>query len=154
MDNAPHAELSLVCRVQSWLCALPLPHVVETMRPLPVNPVVGAPRFVRGLAIVRGIPIPVLDAAQLMGSEHSNPTRFVTVKVNDRHFALTVDHVLGIRTLPASSLHLSPPLLGETCAEFIAAIGTLDSELLLVLRSARLLPESVWAQINIGEPGV
>jgi len=150
MSNARRTESFLMCRVQSWTCALPLPHVLETMRPLPVIPVSGAPRFVSGLAIVRGTPIPVLDAARLIGLEHSNPTRFVIVKIGSRQFALAVDSLLDIRAVPAESLQQSPPLLGEACAEVSAAIGTLDSELLLVLRSARLMPESVWTQLENG----
>ena len=43
------------------LAALPLEHVVETMRPLPVEPLGDAPRFILGLSIVRGEPIPVVD---------------------------------------------------------------------------------------------
>jgi hypothetical protein len=32
----------------------------------------------------------------------------------------------------------------------ITAIGTLDSELMLVLDSARLIPDDAWAQIEAG----
>src|SRR5688572_15607941 len=59
----------LICRVSTRVCALPLDAVVETMRPLVVEPVAGAPGFVSGLSIVRGEPIPVVDAARLLGTE-------------------------------------------------------------------------------------
>ncbi|MCI0622086.1 MAG: chemotaxis protein CheW [Acidobacteria bacterium] len=132
------------------LCALPLEHVVETMRPLPTKPVAGAPHFVRGLAIIRGVPTPVVDAARLFSTEESQPLRFVTVRAGDRRVAVAFDSVLGVRPIPAGSLHELPLLLRDARAELISAIGALDGELLLVLRSARLVPEDVWNGLEAG----
>ena len=92
MEERP--ELSLLCRVGDLLCALPLEHVEETMRPMPVEAIAGLPSFVRGLAVVRGAPIPVVDAASLLSGDTSDATRatrFVTVKTGSRRIALMVD---------------------------------------------------------------
>jgi len=131
------------------LCALPLEHVVETMRPLPVEIVGGAPEFVSGLSIIRGVPLPVVDTGSLLGAGESLPTRFVTVKAGKRLVALAVDAVLGLRAISADSLHELPPLLGDARAELITGIGAIDSELLLVLRTARVVPESFWAALEL-----
>jgi purine-binding chemotaxis protein CheW len=61
-------QSTLLCRVRERLCALPLAHVVETMRPLPIEPLGGMPGFVQGIAIIRGAPVPVVDAGALLGS--------------------------------------------------------------------------------------
>jgi purine-binding chemotaxis protein CheW len=143
--SEPKADLSLICRVDARLCALPLAHVVETMRPLPVEAIAGSPHFVRGLAVIRGVPVPVVDTACLLGAQAAPGDRFVTITVGDRHVALAVDSVLGVRAVPAGSLHQLPPLLHEAGADVVAAIGLLDAELLLVLRSTRLLPDDTWA---------
>lgn len=144
-------ESSLLCRVGDVLCALPLQHVQETMRPLPVERIAGVPPFVRGLAVIRGAPTPVIDAGALLGGGASlAPTRFVTVKTGRRLVALAVDAVLGIREIPAGSVDALPPLFQNAHLDVISAVGTLDSELVLVLRSARLVPEEVWSTI---EPG-
>jgi purine-binding chemotaxis protein CheW len=45
--RAPGA--SLVCRVATRICALPVGVVIETLRPLPLEPIAGAPAFVTGL---------------------------------------------------------------------------------------------------------
>lgn len=143
--------LSLLCRVCTRLCALPLEHVVETMRPLPTEPLAGAPHFVRGLAIIRGVPTPVVDAAQLFSADEAQPLRFVTVRVGgDRRVAVAVDSVLGVRPILAGSLHELPPLLRDARAEVIAAIGALDTELLLVLSSSCLVPENLWTGLEAG----
>jgi purine-binding chemotaxis protein CheW len=142
--------MSLLFRVRARLCALPLAHVVETMRPLPVEPMAAAPSYVRGLAIIRGAPVPVVDVARLLGDESEPPhasarhlARFVTIKVADRGVALAVDGVIGVRTLELDSLRALPPLLGDAEVDVVGSIGTLDAELLLVLRSACLAPHDL-----------
>jgi purine-binding chemotaxis protein CheW len=142
------AGLSLLCRVQTKLCALPLECVLETMRPLPVEPLSGAPQFVPGLAMIRGEPVPVVDAARLLGAEGARPARFVSVRAGERRVALAVDSVLGVRSIPAGSLRELPPLLRDASAEFVSAIGMLDAELLLILQSTRLVPEDLWTKLG------
>jgi purine-binding chemotaxis protein CheW len=130
----------LVCRLGTRLVGLPVAHVVETMRPLPVEKLSGAPRFVSGVSVIRGVPTPVVDAGQLLGEPESRPGRFVTIRVDDRTVAFAVDEVLEVRAIPTESLRGLPPLLREAGAEAVAAIGTLDAKLLLVLHSTRLVP--------------
>jgi purine-binding chemotaxis protein CheW len=145
-----HDVLVLLFRVQHRLCALALEHVVETMRPLPVEPVPRAPAFVRGLAIIRGAPTPVVDVARLIGAAESRPGRFVTLAIGDRTAALAVDAVLGVRSIPAASIHELPPLLRDATADIVSAVGLLHAELLVVLRGARLIPEELWAALDAG----
>jgi purine-binding chemotaxis protein CheW len=139
----------LLCRVGARVCALPIDHVVETLRPLAVEPVAGAPPFVVGVCILRGSPTPVVDCAALLGGGQSDaPKRFVAVRSGQRIIALAVDAVLGVRALDARSLHELPPLLRDAHGEVVSAIGALDAELLLVLRSTHVVPESVWAVLS------
>jgi purine-binding chemotaxis protein CheW len=147
-------NLALICRVRDRLCGLPLGPVVETMRPLPVRSLVAgaaasiAAPFVMGVAMIRGAATPVVDVGALLGAgDAAAPTRFVTVRSGARRVALSVESVLGVRELPASSLRELPPLLRDASADVVAAVGTLDAELLVVLRTARLLPESLWAAV-------
>ena len=151
MDDS-NADLSLICRVQTRLCALPLEHVVETLRPLPVERVPGAAPFVLGLAVIRGAPLPVVDSARLLGADDARAGRFVTVNAGNRRVALAVDCVLGVRAVAPESLHALPPLLHQADTDVIAAIGLLDAELLLVLRSARLLPDQAVLPATEGPP--
>jgi purine-binding chemotaxis protein CheW len=134
----------LICRVSSKLCGLPLEHVLETMRPLPLEELANMPSFVRGVALIRGRPTPVLDGRSLLGSPamHSASARLVTFKLGERQVALWVDAVVGIRSVEGASLEQLPPLLRESQAEQVDALGTLDAELLLVLEHTRLLTEA------------
>ncbi|HLY12272.1 MAG TPA: chemotaxis protein CheW [Planctomycetota bacterium] len=136
----------LLLRSASRLCALPLSCIVEIMRPLPIRPVQGAPVFVTGLAVIRGRAIPVVDLRVLLGSlGPTRPERFVALRVGPRRLALAVDHVLGVRSLPAGAFHALPPLFGGPEAPVIASVGALDSDLLVLLQASRLLPEEVPA---------
>jgi purine-binding chemotaxis protein CheW len=139
------AKLSLLCRMRSHLCAVPLEHVAETMRPLKVTPLAGAPAFVRGMSVIRGTAIPVVDAGSLLGSvEPASPTRFITLKTDGHRVALAVEEVIGIRSLAAIALNDLPPLLRSANADLVSAVGMLDREFLLVLQTARIVPDSVW----------
>ena len=143
------AKLSLLCRVRTHLCAVPLEHVAETMRPMPVTPLAGSPPFVRGMSVIRGTAIPVVDAGSLLGLvAPASPTRFVTLKTDRDHVALAVEEVVGIRSLAAVALNDLPPLLRSANAELVSAVGMLDRALLLVLQTARIVPDSVWHSIQ------
>lgn len=137
-----------MCQVGDRLCALPLDQVLETMRPLPVMPMAGAPHFVRGVSRIRGELVPVVDTAALVGAGDSQPARFVTVNVDHRLIAVEVDAVLGVRSIPVGTLQHMPPLLRDASDEVVSAIGELDAEFLLVLQGARLVPDAVWGLLE------
>lgn len=127
---------ALLCRIGDRLCAIPVTHVVETMRPLAIEPFASAPAFVRGTTIVRGRPMPVVDAARLLGAE-SPIGRFVSLKVG---VVLAVEDVVGIRDIPSETQRDLPPLLRDARADVIETIGARDAELLVVLRTMQLVP--------------
>jgi purine-binding chemotaxis protein CheW len=141
----------LLCQIGSHIAALELAAVRETMRPLPIEPLNDMPRFVLGLAVVRGLPVPVIDASRLVSPLTSDlstsSARFVTLRLGQRTAALAVDAVLQVRAIAPATLTQIPPLLHDMRAE-LSAIGALDAELMLVLQAARLVPDAVWAAIG------
>jgi purine-binding chemotaxis protein CheW len=142
LDRSGRAEW-LLCRAGALLCAVPIEHVIETMRVLPVEPVAGAPPHVLGLSLIRGAPVPVIDTGLLVGERATRAERLVTVRTGDRTIALAADAVLGIASLSSGELGDLPPLLRDAAADTVEAIGTRDAELLFFLRAARLVPESM-----------
>ena len=130
-------------------CAIPLQFVLETMRPLAVAAVSGAPSFVQGLSIIRGEPLPVIDIAALLGeSEGAVVGRFVTVQTGDRRVAFALTSVTGIIELDADSLVTLPSLLHSAETALIEAIAQRDTSLLMVLRATHLVSNEVWATIT------
>lgn len=157
MPNAPSPSPSfLLCRSGPRLCALPLGPVRETMRALPLEAVPGMPPCLSGLAVIRGAPVPVLDLGRLLGgpagaAESTGGTRYITLELAQRQVALAVDAVLGVRALDDVACAAVPPLLHGAEASLLAALGTLDAELLLVLQAARLVHEGLWQALDARE---
>lgn len=142
----------LVCRARGRLLGVPLPYVLEIMRPLAIEPLADAPPFVCGLSIIRGRPVPVVDAAAVLGEERlSAHARYVMLRVGDRSVALAVEEVSAVLPMPAESLQALPPLLRDSSRDLVSQIGTLDGELLIVLEAARILPAPVSPAADLCE---
>lgn len=141
--------LVLLCHVGDRLCALPLTDVIETMRPQPIVTMSGTESFVLGVSVVRGEPVPVVDVRRLLGSDDAlEPGRLVTVRLGKRCVALAVDEVIGVRSLAVEHLDPLPPLLANTGAHVIQALGQLDQQLLVVLRASKTLPPETWKALD------
>ena len=139
----------LLCRNNEGVCALPLDKVGETMRLLPLDPFPGMPAHVLGVSIIRGFPVPVVDAARLFGAGRTAPPgRVVTLRVANRFVGLAVDDVIGVRAIPVALLHDVPGLLDAADASVVSAIAAADESLLVVLREARLVSNEVWVAID------
>jgi purine-binding chemotaxis protein CheW len=146
MDGKSGSRSSwLLCRAGVHLCALPLAHVIEVMRPLAVEPLADAPAFLRGIAVIRGAAVPVLDLGRLLGQAKTAPARFVTVRIGERVLALAVAEVLAVRREEEVGPHAAVPLLREAAQESVSTIGTLDSEALLFLEGLRVVAQGVPA---------
>jgi purine-binding chemotaxis protein CheW len=152
-------ERFLICRSGGRMIALELPDVRETMRPLPIESLLGVPAFVLGLAIIRGSATPVIDAEQLFGRDASGQPaadrlarRFVTLATGTRTAALQVDGVSGVRSLSAAQLDATPSLLEQSTTSGLMAWSVLDTRLLMVLQTSRLIPPAVWESIDRSTP--
>ena len=150
--GARNPDLVVLFRARRHLCAIPVAHALETMRPLPITPLAAMPAFVLGLSLISGVAIPVVDTGFILGAEDApNTTRFITLRLDGRCVALAVEAVLGVREIAPDSLQRLPPLLRDASIEVVSSIGTLDAEFLLVLRAARLLTEAVESTLDLQE---
>jgi purine-binding chemotaxis protein CheW len=156
-------------RVGSLLCALPLDDVVETMRPLPVKPLAGTPPYVRGVTVVRGVPVPVVDLAVLLGEgpgveeepdadeEWDGAARFVTVRGGRGPAAVLTGPVVGIVDTAAITSDERGPAApdglaadaadGDGSVRPVAAVGVRGIEPILLLRGSGLVPEAAWTAL-------
>jgi purine-binding chemotaxis protein CheW len=143
---------ALIVGLESCVCALPLVQVIETLRPLPVEPISGVPSFVQGISIIRGIPTPVVDLGAVLGAPNQLAERFVTLRVGDKQAALSVNTVLGVRDLDTiTTIRDLPPLLQRASSDIVVMIGTLDKQMLMVLRAGWELPDQVWQALTAQE---
>ncbi|MEO8184987.1 MAG: chemotaxis protein CheW [Deltaproteobacteria bacterium] len=138
----------LLCRVHQAVCALQIHQVIETLRPLPLEPLARAPSFVCGVAILRGVPVPVVDLGLLLAAEQVQPSRFVALRVGARTVAIAVSAVIGVRALGGAVDRELPPLLRDAAGDLVRSLASLDRELLLVLDSGRLVPDELLARLE------
>jgi purine-binding chemotaxis protein CheW len=145
----------LLCQVDSSYLAIPISHVIEVTRPLPVTRLPDAPSWVMGVAVLRGNATPVVDARKLLAAAAPSGTparepraaaRWVALRIDNRRAALAVDSVERAQELGPATRGEVPPLLSG--ARPITAIGTLDSKLLMVLESGRLLADSALSGLE------
>lgn len=130
--------LSLVFGVGDLLCALALRDVVETIRPLPVQPIAGTADVLLGVSVIRGLAVPVVDTARLLGAGMERPSRFVTTRTGQGPLAYATGPVIGVLPVVPDGGR-PPPLLGAAATRLVAAVGVLDSRPLLFLRGTDLL---------------
>lgn len=154
MMSVTSDETMVLCRARQTWCALPLEGVLETMRPPVTTPLLGQPPFVTGVALIRGDSTPVVDVGGLIGSDGPPaPARIVTVGRPPRVVALAFEEVRGLVLLAPQTLRTLPPLLAPHGPGAIAALGALDTELLLVLQPARVVPAAVWDVLDAARSG-
>lgn len=152
--DGPVGSLSfLLVMVNEREYLLRLDDCLETMRPLPVEPVPQSPEFVRGLSIIRGAPVPVVDLSRLLGmprgpSNSNTSTRWVVLAVGARRVALEVGRVEGMRHLRAPQVEALPPLLDNADPTLVVAVSALDAHLALALNAAHIVPENIWQTLD------
>jgi purine-binding chemotaxis protein CheW len=140
--------MALVARVGQVTCALPIEGVVETMRPLPVEPIGQVPPYIRGVTILRGRATVVIDMAHLLGQTASaEPTRFVVVRAGERRVALAFEEVIDVRAIRAE-LGPLPPLLRAVAPEAVTAIGAANSAIVVLLETAHVVPPELLREIG------
>lgn len=139
LDRQPH----LLVRAAGQLCAVPLAPISEVLRMPAIRPIAGAPATVRGLAILRGAPTPVIDLGILLGGAPASE-RLVALRLGARAAAVSVDAVIGVRMLDGWLVQDLPALVRNLEGDLIERIAVADAELLLLLQTACLVPEAVW----------
>lgn len=139
----------LVCRAGGALCAFPLEHVVETMRPQPCRAVPGMRDHVLGLALIRGQPTPVVALGEIIdpGGRQMAPTRLVSLFCGGVRGAVAVDAVTGIEDIEVEALASLPEVVSSGSQPIVDRVASFGDDLLLLLASARLIPQELpeWA---------
>ncbi len=91
----------LVARVATSVCAFPIEHVVETMRPGAIED---------GMSMHRGDRVPVVDAAEIAGADRGAAKRCVIVRVGGGRAGVIVDEVVGVQRVASEQLVAMNPM--------------------------------------------
>ncbi len=140
------ARLFLICRTGTRHFAVETCDVIETLRPFAIEALADVPPFVRGYAMIRGKPVALVDIGMLLGEAGADHQRIVTVRAGKNNVGLLVDAVIDLRVFPPDLLSDMPALFGSN--EAFEAIATLDEELVVFLKAARVISEDVLAKLE------
>ncbi|WP_439630302.1 chemotaxis protein CheW [Gemmata sp.] len=119
--GARSGERHLVVRAAHASLALPLCHVRDVLRPLPLTPLPGVPEWVAGVANVRGEVVTVIDLAGFLDLGDDAPRRGLVVAQGGDGcvLGLLVGEVAGIRPVAADA---GPPVENRL-SRFVTGVG-------------------------------
>lgn len=110
------------------------------------TPVPMMPRCVRGVINLRGHVVPVIDLSVRFGREETVPNRRTCVVIVEvgpagerQDLGVLVDAVNQVVELPARDIEPAPGFGSKVRAEFIAGMGKLNGELVIILDVDRVL---------------
>ena len=112
--------------------AIPIGAVIETMRPLSITPLAGAPAAVLGVSLVRGAPTLVIDLGALLGEAEPGPDRWVALCWSDRPTAIAC-RVIGVRAVPHEEVRAGAATIARAAASFVGSVVVMDGALVTVL---------------------
>lgn len=114
--------------------------VQEVMRTLEVTPVPLAPPAVVGLINLRGQIVTAIDLRRRLGlpeRPHDREAMNVVMRTDDGAVSLVVDEIGDVIEVNAEAFEGVPDTMDATARQLIKGVYKLDSQLLLVLDSAR-----------------
>lgn len=116
-------------------------HIREVL-PLPrVTPLPCVPSFVRGIINVQGRIVSLLDLKSILGLPDTgvSPTSSVIILQSPGlEFGLLADEILGLASIPISSIQTSLPTLTDVRAEYLKGV---TAEGLVLLDAGKLLSD-------------
>lgn len=116
--------------------ALPIGDLREILKVPPITEVPRVPRFVLGVAPVRGMVVPILCMRRRLGfppAPIGRSSRVLVCEVDGERYGLLVDAVSAVERLQEGQIERSPQLGGGAAAEFVAGIGRAGARLIILL---------------------
>ena len=121
-------DIMQVRDIRGWTPATPLPH---------------SPHYVRGVIILRGAVLPVVDLAARLGFKPSEPTvRHVIMVTQVEHqiVGLLVDAVSDILTVTEADIQPTPDLASELAKTFLRGVLAMDGRMISMIALDHVLP--------------
>jgi len=142
-NMARDATLELVTmRLGNQLFGIPVRHVHDVLGPQKITRVPLAPSAVAGSLNLRGRIVTVLDLRVTLGlgrAQHTDTATNVVIDMEGELYALLVDQVGEVLTIPATAVEPLPQTLTANWRALSHGIVRLDDQLLLLLVPERML---------------
>ena len=135
-------EVFVTLSVADQLCGIPVLSVRDVLGPQIITRIPLAPPEVAGSLNLRGRIVTAIDLRRRLQLAPAAPGRLqmsVVAEQGGELYALLVDQVSEVLTLPALQFERNPPTLPQEWARYSTGIYRLQDKLLVVLDIAKLL---------------
>ncbi len=141
--TADTREIKVVCfRLGSDMYAADIMRVREIIKPMKHTGLPDAPDFIDGVINLRGAVIPVLNMHRrfrLPEPETDRDTRLLIVALAGQVFAVAVDEVTEVTTVPVSDLRPPPQFAHGVGREYLIAVCLIEGSLVMLLNLDSIL---------------
>lgn len=141
-DATGDEKVFVTLTVANQLCGVPALSVRDILGEQIITRIPMAPREVAGSLNLRGRIVTAVDLRRrlnLPDAPPGTPRMSVVAEQGGELYALLVDQVSEVISLPASAFERNPPTLPPPWSDYSAGIFRLQNQLLVVLDIARLL---------------
>jgi purine-binding chemotaxis protein CheW len=142
-DHPPRSEeVFVTLKVADQLCGVPVLGVRDVLGTQSIARIPLAPPEIAGSLNLRGRIVTAIDVRCRLGLPPvapGTPRMSVVAEQGGELYALLVDQVSEVMTLPASAFERNPPTLPPSWAAYSTGIYRLQDRLLVVLDVGRLL---------------
>ncbi len=136
-------EIKVVCfRLGRDIYAADIMRVKEIVKPQKLAGLPNAPDFIDGVINLRGSVIPVLNPYKrfrLSGTGPDADARLLIVSLAGQAFALVVDEVTEVISVPVKDLRPPPQFTGGVSPEYLIAVCLVEGSLVMLLNLDSIL---------------
>ena len=126
-------------------------NVHEIIGVIPVTSVPGTPRYIRGIANLRGKIIPIVDLRQKFGMESKHLTAqtcIIVVNVHGAEIGIIVDRVSEVLSIADNEIEPAPAFGKDIRTDYLLGIGTSQQRVRILLDTDRVLADDSPIQIQ------
>ncbi|MEM1380911.1 MAG: chemotaxis protein CheW [Pseudomonadota bacterium] len=130
-DDEYCVDIMSVREIRGWTPATKLPH---------------APSFVRGVINLRGAVLPIIDLANRLGFEMTEPSErnvIIVAQMDGQLFGLLVDAVSDIMSVTSDDLQPTPNVGSEQARTFIKNVIAREEQMIRFIDLKQILPQAM-----------
>lgn len=116
-----------------------------------VTRIANAPDFIKGVANLRGVIVPIVDLRikfRLRSAEYDGHTVVIVVNIGERVVGIVVDRVSDVMTLNAEQIKPAPEFGVSLPLDYIQGLGNLEDRMLVLMDIEKLLTSEEMALVE------
>ncbi len=116
-----------------------------------VTRIANAPDFIKGVANLRGVIVPIVDLRikfRLARAEYDSHTVVIVVNIEERVVGIVVDRVSDVMTLTPEEIKPAPEFGVSLPLDYIHGLGNLEERMLVLVDIEKLLTSEEMALVE------